>query len=754
VPPCCMRGCASRREDSTERGWKNTLTFFWHRVQSHLHSLPSDILYIASIFFLIYIYFPHSEILSTPLPPFMASKLVNLPVDLFGPISSFLFASDICRLWFAGSRTLCHKLAKGTTHFDLDYSRARQFVFPNIVSSLSAIQHFCLEMKECESIPFIDGVDISKLPPTIRSMTMKISNNLLSLLNASSLVQAGSSTVPQDIGLLFPSLSSILILNNYFRLNQIAMDSFLDTFPRSSLTSFSMPQHSISVAKLKHLPRTLLNLQIMMENWSGLWFYNEKPLKELKEVDLPPSLTKLEIQCLPYMIAHFPKTIIWLNLATIMEKTDEMILGKLPPSLTNLHLNLPRFSLEPQHVSLFPRSITCLTIQDQSSNLDFIPVLPQRLTSLSLLSSEMKIIPNSLSLLPPSLTHISGLPLSKLPSHGWHLFPRNIQKCTERSYIDISEKDIPFIKDLPSIQIKIALYTNVDYLPPCTSHLLISVLSPSLWKLLPLIPMLAHLILDCTPLNNGDVVDLSPLNVGNGNLKSLKLWARSPWPSIDFSQLDFSKKWACNLEHLGIDENVLPEEEECKNPKIWFKSLPNSLRKLEMSRLSLGTLQSFIYHANISNFQPGMFPAEMFCLLPPMLEQLIVSVPSLRAHHFKKLPRTLKILKVEAKSANCHYQPDDFHLLPFHLRTLNLPEAESWPIDGRWQVDSVWKPFVNDRPNLEHLRVARDGKHVRMFDNLIYARTQAVFEFPIALSRTLLSKRKVLPSSSNGMDTH
>lgn len=434
----------------------------------------------------------------------MSAKLSSLPPEVLSLITDLIKSKQAIRLLLTGDLPLRMRLnAGGVSELDLflpspSLSKNEPLTAPNNRLCL----HWCSHLSSLTVISkgaVLWDLQSLALPPTLRSVHFRFAHDCSVFLNL-----LATNLYP------LPHLESLSLSGAKYCSLQPLQD-----LPKLRILRIGFYE-GLSVLRLHHLPRNLLELQVKFTELENS-FTNEK-------IGFPSSLTRLELtyDFLTVLLAGLlPSGLVRVELTP--SKALPSYFGMLPPlpdTVTNLTVPHVQTGLPPFLTRLETRSTGRL--QD-----DAWGQLPRTLTSTNIRFEALN--DSNVNLLPPLLNEIDCL---DIPSHLICKLPPTLTRLRTESVIG----PLPLaLKELRVTKFDIAC---IQYLPSSLTRLAAHGLelgsdknnSPFWSSLSSKTPDLRYLEFSPRAINDYDVLAHLPRLSGHG------FWDHHPWaPSLDGS---------------------------------------------------------------------------------------------------------------------------------------------------------------------------------------------------------------------------
>jgi hypothetical protein len=622
----------------------------------------------------------------------MSQSFDHLSPDCFRYICDFLSVHDIGHLHFTGFKTLLSKLSQTVESFNLQLLPRRPLKFPGILASLFSLRTLELTVDESFRMSlFIAAIDISILPPTIRSLNLKIANGFFALLQPgpnNTLPNLQSATM-RDLDTLFPELTSLSFENSYLQLTDHS--TFTLRFP-SHLTFLSLPSSpSLDVELISSLSPSIVDLsftatipttELAIQSWK-------------KNCHFPPHLTKLQILQINRHLryASLPHSLLHLTLSYNRQSPlKAKNWTSFPPKLVSFTLtnNTNRW-LSQELILMLPSTLKLLSLNMQQVSSHVLEVLPQKLETF-MLEPGTQILgpPVSIPLLPPTLTSIVAPFLTDNAQAT--LLPRSITRIRS-GYSSYSIQSTSVISDLPPSLKEVWLDVIPDHIPwtslvslyigPKTGMFNISSVIALNFESLVHLESLSIFGTDCTtfPFERLPVGTLKLLEISICEI--LEVDFSGPWASrlskLDCGQVMFVSTSPKTLAMLTDAQREDNDRRNLEKSLIWLESLPHTLEHIKLGAESI--------HLSKDVGSDDLIPS-----WPPHLKSLRlgdVVAPSF----WKTLPRSITSLLMgyDGDAPTLYHF---MHDLPTKLSDCNLRSKQILP------SKKELKKFMNSRKNM------------------------------------------------------
>lgn len=454
------------------------------------------------------------------------SSLPALPPELASDLSCFLDGQSIASLYACGNQELNRLLTRGVTHFVVHFEPRLRYSFPRIVQRFPRLESFKLE---CVDSVIIEDVDLSTLPSTLLSLSLRFYNSyasLYSVCGCSAQILALKRMFPTltqlDVGFFGPTVTSmehckffatlppflnflrlskpiwyntIRLLPPYLETLDISLDTMLQdwqTDPRfpPNLTSLSL-HGLLSLDIVPWIPSSVTDLNLIAT--ASSLRLDPATLDEAEVWShFPPCLRLLHLPVRSLtldMVKKLPPTTEELYFDIIMPiRIDVDMIKALPRSLkafqvlSSFDVTLPNITSQPEVLDLLPRSLADTFLVNWSelvslAAINVMPKLPPGLRTLRI----TRVMPGCLRLLPSSLTHlILDSYDGRLSDYGNDTLPSSLLKLElgyEKSgpFLDILARSrVPYLRDL---QVRLSTEAQIAQVPTTLTSLYISIAS-------------------------------------------------------------------------------------------------------------------------------------------------------------------------------------------------------------------------------------------------------------------------------------
>lgn len=669
----------------------------------------------------------------------MSHQFLDFPPELFELLSTFILGHDIIKLYLTGSKHLQLKLCRSTTSFIMRKKSYHPIFWPKFVRLLPNLQYFRIGSGRTFNGPYVPDVDLSILPPTLRTLKLFIANGLLALLAPSSL---GFKSIKSDysfrnIASQFPNLSTIQWNDGYY----IAMDSkpLLNLISPLPLQYLDLGSTYLPFRDYYLLPPTLTRLHV-----NCLYEGSEIP----DDFVLPSGLLHLVMLFTSYKLFKFlPSGIKTLKFQRRFENETNSTptFDQLPSALTHLQLQDLSLEFNINMAKLLPRGLSALSLHVKRVPNELLAHLPSGLQSLSLNESvfdnaildaqatEAQDVWTNWDHLPPTLTNLEiFLPPGRAPSRlPWAKLPRTLQSFrfilkTEEDYAESVDlpplltsvlcynptasqlKSLPFFASLKRIMIRNEIIeedTDLEEHFDMEDRSEEDDMSEEDLKAHELKPEVIESLAGYSSLKELLITggaDISRLNCLTSPLKTLRIDICDP------NLFDFTASWARNLVEIGIDSTTAFR---VSDPPKWISMLPPTLESLELASDCFNILpeggESFLIDA--AQWLPYLAPQL------PNLTYISATACNIQGSHLGLLPKSLQELHLLGVS--CSITAEELFKLPPYIKRLSLPTFKA--------DKEALKRFFGSRNNLQTIS-ADDSEVDECFDK--YCKTVSLKE--------------------------
>lgn len=641
-------------------------------------------------------------------------KVCALSDEIWTLVSGLLPALDLMALYLCGSSVLCARLSRAVETFHSVRTSDRALSWPKCFKRFPALRNVFLGYPALQDRPnYVQGVDLTVLPPSLEKLTLKFDNAFACLLDPL--------LTPDNDDIVHPRLMKGLP-TMFPRLNTL----YWQTLSNEDTNSWSFREFFEDLAMLPHL-RDIGDPDHLKQHWSWSEFaaipttiqrLNMVNLKlhNFSECLFPPTLTSFTFlyphKCdVNQLLSKLPQSMTTLNLYTTGIETSELAPLLSLTHLTSLRISLAKF--DTTFAKNLPTSLTYLVASAQGLDIESLAFLPRRLTSLLLDTRRIY------SPVPTANVPEHGLQVSTLDSVSTQL-PLSITRMS-RSLFDIFSpkqwKNLPKGMDLtltPRDKKLLQIGSgdaeeHLMHLPTALQALKLVSFSPGSVKMIPSAAYLAKLQLVfqnqeedakallaeisnvCRNLAKLEVSSSVALNSNSFDsfrcgLRKLTLSGtfgredpgqETTSPDLlvnlfkltpSFGLLDTRHHWYRHLEKLDLEEAVFPQ---LVLPVTWFDSLPRTLTLLRLG-----------YKADSKG---PCLPTEVLAHLPPRLLVLCLTISAVDSNYFARLPRTLESLSIGGPESD--WKLEQVTDMPKSIRKLELPPiapCERVQTNGGW----------------------------------------------------------------------
>lgn len=567
-------------------------------------------------------------------------KVLNLPLEIWFPLSSALDALCLAKLVLLGNKVLDKRLDTCVETFKLVYTLPIVPCWPKLVSRFSKLKSIDIRVQYRDKPRTLDGVDYSILPSSLTSLRVRGNANRVKSTFRYRFPPPMRSSAPDvfsiDIFKHFPLLKVLDVTDAPFLEH---FEAWAPNFHGLLLTRLALPIFYSQLSGL--LPKSLVRLELQRFLWidDDAWTLPSK--LESFAVSLPIPAAGLD----PFF-SILTDTL--KSLECCLETRDAAVLAQLPKSLISLSLGSTptRFPINSTGL-LLSTSLTHLSMPNATFPEPCLEFLPSPLLTLivgAIVDANHHTATN-LPHLPRSLTHLEARDWRTIDGficyapdncliNGLHTFKfREDEDITQQGRLDLFDR-------LNNTKVRHLVWISSSDLHPLYR------MTRSLESL------------DVFTGSSGLGAEL--LLTGGATIDETRRLLSDTSEPMQVSPVP-SGLWYSNLQKLSYGGGSQ------RTNKRWILSLPQTLTDLELQTYSDGEVLRF---------------------MPPKLTNLSVSLHNWAQGDVCSLPRPLLSLRVSVLQfyrLRMIPSPSDLLQLPVNICNLQLPKL---PSQTRGEIDS------------------------------------------------------------------